>query len=74
MRRLKRGGLGRAGVVVPHGILFGDGIAARIKADLLEQFNVHTVVRLPDGTFAPMHEPASRDWCCGVGYTRHPNR
>jgi type I restriction enzyme M protein len=53
MRRLKRGGLGRAGVVVPHGILFGDGIAARIKADLLEQFNVHTVVRLPDGAFAP---------------------
>src|SRR5579871_954527 len=53
MRRLKRGGLGRAAVVVPHGILFGDGIAARIKADLLEQFNLHTVVRLPDGTFAP---------------------
>jgi type I restriction enzyme M protein len=53
MRRLKRGGLGRAGVVVPHGILFGDGIAARIKADLLEQFNVHTVVRLPEGAFAP---------------------
>ncbi|MFM9857402.1 HsdM family class I SAM-dependent methyltransferase [Pseudoxanthobacter sp. M-2] len=53
MRRLKRGGLGRAGVVVPNGILFGDGIAARIKADLLEQFNVHTVVRLPEGTFAP---------------------
>jgi type I restriction enzyme M protein len=39
--------------VVPHGILFGDGIAARIKADLLEQFNVHTVVRLPEGAFAP---------------------
>ena len=53
MRRLKRGGLGRAAVVVPHGILFGDGIAARIKADLLEQFNLHTVVRLPDGAFAP---------------------
>jgi len=53
MRRLKRGGLGRAGVVVPHGILFGDGIAARIKADLLEQFNLHTIVRLPDGAFAP---------------------
>ena len=53
MRRLKRGGLGRAGVVVPHGIFFGDGIAARIKADLLEQFNVHTVVRLPEGAFAP---------------------
>jgi type I restriction enzyme M protein len=53
MRRLKRGGLGRAGIVVPHGILFGDGIAARIKADLLEQFNVHTIVRLPEGAFAP---------------------
>jgi len=53
MRRLKRGGHGRAGVVVPHGILFGDGIAARIKADLLEQFNLHTIVRLPEGTFAP---------------------
>jgi type I restriction enzyme M protein len=53
MRRLKRGGHGRAGVVVPNGILFGDGIAARIKADLIEQFNLHTVVRLPEGTFAP---------------------
>jgi type I restriction enzyme M protein len=53
MRRLKRSGLGRAGVVVPHGTLFGDGIAARIKADLLEQFNLHTVIRLPEGAFAP---------------------
>lgn len=53
MRRLRRGGRGRAGVVVPHGVLFADGVAARIKADLLEQFNLHTVVRLPEGTFAP---------------------
>ncbi|MFZ1882371.1 MAG: N-6 DNA methylase [Rhodoplanes sp.] len=53
MRRLKRGGHGRAGVVVPNGILFGDSIAARIKADLLEQFNLHAIVRLPEGTFAP---------------------
>ncbi|MET4218879.1 type I restriction enzyme M protein [Bradyrhizobium sp. LB14.3] len=59
MRRLKRGGLGRAGVVVPHGILFGDGIAARIKADLLEQFNVHTVIRLPEGSFAPYTDIAT---------------
>jgi hypothetical protein len=35
MRRLKRGGRGQAGVVVPHGVLFADGVAARIKADLL---------------------------------------
>lgn len=53
MRRLKRGGKGRAAVVVPHGVLFGDGIAARIKADLLKEFNLHTVVRLPEGAFAP---------------------
>ena len=53
MRRLKRAGRGRAAVVVPNGTLFGDGIAARIKADLLEKFNLHTIVRLPDGVFAP---------------------
>jgi type I restriction enzyme M protein len=53
MRRLKRGGKGRAAVVVPNGFLFGDGIAARIKADLLTQFNLHTIIRLPEGVFAP---------------------
>jgi len=53
MRRLKRAGRGRAAVVVPHGTLFGDGISARIKADLLEKFNLHTVVRLREGVFAP---------------------
>ena len=53
MRRLKRGGRGRAAVVVPNGTLFGDGVSARIKADLLEGFNLHTVVRLPEGVFAP---------------------
>ncbi len=53
MRRLKRAGHGRAAVVVPNGTLFGDGICARIKADLLGQFNLHTVVRLPEGVFAP---------------------
>jgi type I restriction enzyme M protein len=53
MRRLKRGGHGRAAVVVPNGTLFGDGVAARIKADLLTQFNLHTVVRLPEGVFSP---------------------
>ena len=53
MRRLKKGGKGRAGVIVPNGTLFGDGVAARIKADMLEHFNLHTVVRLPEGTFSP---------------------
>lgn len=58
MRKLRRPGRtsdqgGRAGVVVPNGTLSGDGVAARIKQDLLEGFNLHTVVRLPNGVFAP---------------------
>tara|TARA_R110002012_G_scaffold62590_1_gene164623 strand:+ start:3323 stop:4888 length:1566 start_codon:yes stop_codon:yes gene_type:complete len=59
MRRLKRAGKGRAAVVVPNGTLFGDGISARIKADLLEKFNLHTVVRLREGVFAPYTDIAA---------------
>jgi type I restriction enzyme M protein len=44
---------GRAAVVVPNGTLFGDGVCARIKADLLANYNLHTIVRLPNGVFAP---------------------
>jgi type I restriction enzyme M protein len=44
---------GRAGVVVPDGTLFGDGVCARIKEELLKEFNLHTIVRLPNGVFAP---------------------
>ncbi len=44
---------GRAAVVVPNGTLFGDGVCARIKQELLENFNLHTIVRLPNGVFAP---------------------
>jgi len=39
--------------VVPNGFLFGDGVAARIKAQLLRDFNLHTIIRLPNGVFAP---------------------
>jgi len=44
---------GRCGMVVPNGVLFGDGICARIKEELLKDFNLHTIVRLPNGVFAP---------------------
>jgi type I restriction enzyme M protein len=45
---------GRAAVVVPNGVLFAtEGVGARIKKDLLERFNLHTVVRLPNGVFTP---------------------
>ena len=57
MRKLKRpvGGSkgGRCGMVVPNGVLFGDGVCARIKKELLKEFNLHTIVRLPNGVFAP---------------------
>jgi type I restriction enzyme M protein len=58
MRKLHRqptlsGRPARAAVVVPNGTLFGDGICARIKEELLKDFNLHTVVRLPNGVFAP---------------------
>lgn len=54
MRKLRKvGGKGRAAVVVPNGVLFGDGVAAKIKADLIKDFNLHTIVRLPSGVFEP---------------------
>jgi type I restriction enzyme M protein len=58
MRKLKRpchgsDNGGRAAVVVPNGTLFSDGISARIKEELLKNFNLHTIVRLPEGVFAP---------------------
>jgi len=51
MHLLKDGG--RAAVVLPDGTLFGEGIKMRIKEQLLETCNLHTVVRLPNGVFSP---------------------
>jgi type I restriction enzyme M protein len=54
MRRLRRPPKpGGAAVVVPNGTLFGDGVCARIKEELLKDFNLHTIVRLPNGVFSP---------------------
>lgn len=44
---------GRCGLVLPDGFLFGEGVATRIKESLLEKCNLHTIVRLPNGVFAP---------------------
>jgi type I restriction enzyme M protein len=51
IRQLKDGG--RCGIVVPNGVLFGDGVGARIKQQLVTDCNLHTVVRLPPGVFEP---------------------
>lgn len=58
MRKLKRQQTSakrpaRAAVVVPNGVLFGDGVCTRIKEELLKDFNLHTLVRLPNGVFSP---------------------
>lgn len=44
---------GRGAIVLPDGSLFGEGVKTRIKEHLLERCNLHTIVRLPNGVFAP---------------------
>jgi type I restriction enzyme M protein len=57
MRRLRRPSNlkngGRCGMIVPDGTLFASGVGARIKKELVENFNLHTIVRLPKGVFSP---------------------
>jgi len=55
LRKTPKGGFppARAAVIVPNGALFGGGVCARIKEELLKEFNLHTIVRLPNGVFAP---------------------
>jgi type I restriction enzyme M protein len=44
---------GRAAVVLPDGFLFGEGVKTTLKRELLESFNLHTIVRMPKGVFSP---------------------
>ncbi|MCR4536675.1 type I restriction-modification system subunit M [Shewanella xiamenensis] len=44
---------GRAAVVLPDGTLFGEGVKTKIKQLLTSECNLHTIVRLPNGVFAP---------------------
>jgi len=44
---------GRAAVVLPDGFLFGEGMKTRLKEKLLDECNLHTIVRLPNGVFNP---------------------
>jgi type I restriction enzyme M protein len=50
--RLLRTG-GRAAVVLPDGTLFGEGVKTRLKEQLMEECNLHTIVRLPNSVFKP---------------------
>jgi type I restriction enzyme M protein len=51
MKILRDGG--KCGIVLPDGFLFGEGVKTRIKENLLSEFNLHTIVRLPNGIFSP---------------------
>ncbi|MBD2605600.1 SAM-dependent DNA methyltransferase [Scytonema hofmannii FACHB-248] len=74
---LKEGG--RGAIVLPDGTLFGEGVKTRIKEKLLQDCNLHTIVRLPNGVFNPYTsiktnllfftkgEPTERIW-----YYEHP--
>lgn len=58
MRKLKRPGKnsvngGRAGVVVPESVMHDGGVAERVRKSLIDEFNLHTIVRLPKGVFEP---------------------
>ena len=50
-RSLKADGKARAAVVLPDNVLFADGEGERIRADLMDKCNLHTVLRLPTGIF-----------------------
>ncbi len=51
IRLLKPGG--RSAVVLPDGSLFGEGVKTRLKEALMEECNLHTIVRLPNSVFRP---------------------
>jgi type I restriction enzyme M protein len=51
VRYLKDGG--RAGIVLPDGSLTGEGVKQRIRQHVLENCNLHTIVRLPNSVFQP---------------------
>lgn len=51
MANLAKGG--RAGVIVPEGVLFRGGPDAKVRERLLTEFDVHTILSLPAGCFLP---------------------
>lgn len=50
-RSLKSDGKARAAVVLPDNVLFADGDGEKIRVDLMNKCNLHTILRLPTGIF-----------------------
>ena len=53
VKKLLKDNGGRAAVVLPDGTLFGEGVKAKVKELLMENCQLHTIVRLPNGVFNP---------------------
>jgi type I restriction enzyme M protein len=68
VRLLKTGG--RAAVVLPDGTLFGEGVKTPLKEHLMEECNLHTIVRLPNSVFRPYAAIART--CCSLRRARRP--
>lgn len=50
-RSLKKNGKARAAVILPDNVLFQDGDGNKIREDLMDKCNLHTILRLPTGIF-----------------------
>jgi type I restriction enzyme M protein len=50
-RSLNTDGKARAAVVLPDNVLFADNDGEKIRKDLMEKCNLHTILRLPTGIF-----------------------
>lgn len=50
-RSLKADGKSRAAVVLPDNVLFQEGDGTKIREDLMDKCNLHTILRLPTGIF-----------------------
>jgi len=50
-RSLRTNGKARAAVVLPDNVLFADGDGQKIRADLMDKCDLHTILRLPTGIF-----------------------
>ncbi|MBN1077895.1 N-6 DNA methylase [Clostridium botulinum] len=50
-RSLKADGKARAAVVLPDNVLFQEGDGSKIREDLMDKCNLHTILRLPTGIF-----------------------
>lgn len=62
---------GRCAIVLPNGVLFGEGAGTRIKERLMRECDLHTIVRLPQGVFAPYTQiPANLLFFEKTGHTK----